>query len=81
MSRPKERHTRWCLIKLALCLLQARPKEEITYNFKIKNDSKREDLIVIFVQMAHTKLNFKINDHGLEYGCNPINIKPSKLLT
>lgn len=68
-------------MKLLLCLLQARPKEEIDFYFKIKNDSKDADIMIVFIQMAHTKLSFKMNDHGLEFGCKPVAIKPSKLQT
>ncbi|XP_026314973.1 RNA helicase Mov10l1-like isoform X2 [Hyposmocoma kahamanoa] len=60
--------------------ISARPKEDITFNFKIKNDSKAEDIMVVFIQMAHTKLNFKMNDHGLQFGCKPLIIKPKATL-
>lgn len=61
-----------------LCLLQAKPNEEVAFSFKVKNDGN-EMLEVGFIQMAHTRLNFEINDHGLGFGAKRVILKPCKL--
>ncbi|KAJ2938787.1 hypothetical protein O0L34_g770 [Tuta absoluta] len=56
--------------------ISAKPNEEIKFNFTIRNDSKKEDIVVLFIQPAHNKLNFVTNNHGLDFGSNPVTIKP-----
>lgn len=59
-------------------VLQAKPDEEIKFNFTISNESRSKNVNINFIQIPQNNLNFSMNDHSLGFGCAPVCLKPSK---
>ncbi|XP_039757994.1 putative helicase MOV-10 [Pararge aegeria] len=51
--------------------IYVKPNQNVKFSFKISNDMKNEDLIVVGIQLAHPQPQFKMSDHPYIFGGEP----------
>ncbi|XP_075982823.1 putative helicase mov-10-B.2 [Anticarsia gemmatalis] len=60
--------------------VSAKPNEEVVFQFSILNDTKKDQLHVVYVHTIHSKYNFVLNNHGLDMGSPPQTLMPKTKL-
>ncbi|XP_023954942.1 putative helicase MOV-10 [Bicyclus anynana] len=52
-------------------IIYVKPKQIVKFSFKISNDMKNEDLLVVGIHLAHPQPQFVMNDHPFIFGGDP----------
>ncbi|KAJ0173743.1 hypothetical protein K1T71_010892 [Dendrolimus kikuchii] len=61
--------------------ISIKPNEKATFDFMVKNDCNKEVILLDFVKVTKSKLNFILTDNGIGSGGNPESIQPNQHLT
>jgi hypothetical protein len=61
-----------------LLSLQVLPNESVNFQFTIMNDTNKDELLLVFVQIPKQKLAFWTHDNDFNMGCDSQILKPSK---
>lgn len=66
------------LLPIIQYCFQAKPNEEIVFDFTISNESKKKVININFIHLLENSLNFNMNNHEVRIGYAPVPMQPSK---
>lgn len=59
------------LTKTHIIYFQIKPKQELKFLFDIRNDSNKEDFLIVGIQLAHPQPQFVMSEHPYIFGEEP----------